>query len=100
MSFDGFEIRKSGAQTAGLDLHQQTKVIADAIEDLDRKVKQVKDGWVGEAADQYDIRIANWRQNVEDMRNLLNQAQVSLDDIVDRYNRGDLQEAGNWSQRR
>ncbi|MDA2809216.1 WXG100 family type VII secretion target [Nocardiopsis sp. RSe5-2] len=100
MSFDGFEIKKSGAQTAGLDLRQQTEVIANAIEELDRRVRRVKDGWVGEAADQYDVRIANWRKNVEDMRTLLNQAQVSLDDIVDRYNRGDLQEAGNWSQRR
>lgn len=100
MSFDGFEITYSGADDAGLDLRRQTEVIAEAIEELDAKVRSVKSEWVGEAANQYDERVAAWRRNVADMRALLGNAQLSLDDITDRYRRGDLQEAGNWEARR
>lgn len=97
---DGFEIKYSGADDAGIDLRRQTDLIENAINELDAKVRAVKSDWVGEAADQYDQRLVAWRRNVADMRALLGHAQVSLGDITDRYRRGDLQEAGNWQSRR
>ncbi|GAB3476573.1 WXG100 family type VII secretion target [Nocardiopsis coralliicola] len=100
MSIDGFEIKYGGADSAGLDLRRQTEVVSQAIDELDAKVRTVKADWVGEASEEYDRRLTDWRKNVDDMRTLLNNAQVSLDDITDRYRRGDLQEAGNWQGRR
>ncbi|MEC3893478.1 WXG100 family type VII secretion target [Nocardiopsis alba] len=100
MPMDGFEIKYSGADDAGIDLRKQTDIIEQAINELDAKVQAVKSDWVGEAADQYDQRLLAWRRNVADMRALLGHAQVSLGDITERYRRGDLQEAGNWNSRR
>ncbi|MEU3019257.1 MULTISPECIES: WXG100 family type VII secretion target [unclassified Nocardiopsis] len=100
MPMDGFEIKYSGADDAGIDLRRQTDIIEQAINELDAKVQAVKADWVGEAANQYDQRLASWRRNIADMRALLGHAQVSLGDITERYRRGDLQEAGNWSARR
>ncbi|WP_017591951.1 WXG100 family type VII secretion target [Nocardiopsis potens] len=92
-----FSAKYGGMDTAGLDLNQATNDVARAIEDLDDKVRSIKNEWVGDAADQYEVAIANWRKNVDDMRVLLASAQVSLDDITERYKRGDLGEASVWS---
>lgn len=100
MSFDGFEIAYGGADEAGIDLKRQTDRIEEAIDELDSKVRTVKADWIGDAAEQYDERVREWRRNVEDMRKLLGHAQLALGDITDRYRRGDLQEANNWQSRR
>ncbi|MFW5415970.1 WXG100 family type VII secretion target [Nocardiopsis sp. CNT-189] len=95
-----FSAKYGGMDTAGLDLRQATEEVARAIEELDGKVKSIKSEWVGDASEQYEVAIANWRKNVDDMRVLLTSAQVSLDDITERYKRGDLTEAGVWSSKK
>jgi len=95
-----FAAKYGGMDTAGIDLRQATEEVARSIEELDGKVKAIKSEWVGDAAEQYEIAIANWRKNVDDMRVLLTSAQVSLDDIVERYRRGDLGEAKVWNAKK
>lgn len=94
---DGFDVKYQGVDDTSMTLQQQTQVVANAIEELDAKIRAVKQDFVGQTAEQYEAKVAQWRLNVADMRKLLSQAETTLATIRNNYALTDNREAMNWA---
>ena len=94
---DGFDVKYQGVDDTSMTLQQQIQVVANAIEELDAKIRAVKQDFVGQTAEQYEAKVAQWRLNVADMRKLLSQAETTLATIRNNYALTDNREAMNWA---
>lgn len=92
----GFDISYGRVDEATQLLHQQTEAVAKQIEDLDQKMQVVLADTAGETKESYQKKINSWRLNVDDMRSLLQKAEMALDKIRHNYSGTDRRQAMNW----
>jgi WXG100 family type VII secretion target len=93
----GFDVSYAHVDEATNRLRQQTETVARQIEELDQKMQTLLADMSGDMKENYQIKVASWRTNVQDMRFLLAKAEKALNDIRNNYSGTDRREGMNWA---
>ncbi|MGW9350127.1 WXG100 family type VII secretion target [Nocardiopsis flavescens] len=92
----GFHVNFNAMGQGAIDLQQETTEVSNALNDLQQQMAAVRSDLEGATAESYDVAMQNWALNLEDMRTLLNGAQVALGNMGDNYGTTDNREANEW----
>ncbi|MGW3150333.1 WXG100 family type VII secretion target [Streptomyces sp. NPDC001177] len=67
------------------DLVQQTRAIAQTVADMDMELNTLKDTWLGDDRDAYNIKQTAWNNAVAAMEQMLTAHAGVLTDVSDNY---------------
>jgi WXG100 family type VII secretion target len=78
-------------------MRTETQNVDDYLDALQMTLDSVRSKLEGDTATNYDIAMAKWRGHVDDMKFLLNQADLTLRKISEDYATTDRTEGGLWA---
>ncbi|MDG9706293.1 WXG100 family type VII secretion target [Streptomyces sp. DH37] len=96
---DGYiHVDYNHSNNAAENLRQQTVAIANTLNQLEMELTALKSSWVGDGADEYTKRQAEWNGAVEAMRQIIDKDSRLLDQIVDDMRHTDNAVTMGWQQ--
>lgn len=78
------------------DMLTQTKAIATALDTLEMELNELKNSWIGDDKDVYDIKQKAWDAAVEAMGKLLTQDAKLLTSVSENYQHSEQKLAQAW----
>ncbi|HEY5833941.1 WXG100 family type VII secretion target [Streptomyces sp.] len=87
----------SQANNTADDLVQQTKAIATTLSNLDMELSELKNMWIGDDREQYDVKQKAWNHAVQVMEQMLTKSSALLTDVSESYRYSENSLSQMWS---
>lgn len=78
MNLDGIRVNHGALEQAASDMLQTVKDIDDRMNRLESELAPLKSDWAGNAQGAYTIAKARWDTAIQDMKDLLNESQLTV----------------------
>ncbi len=78
MNLDGIRVNHAALDQAAGDMRQKVKEIDDRLDRLERELEPLKSDWAGHAQTSYQTAKAKWNTAIAEMRDLLTEAHLSV----------------------
>jgi early secretory antigenic target protein ESAT-6 len=78
MNLDGIRVNHGALEQAASDMLQTVKDIDDRMNRLESELAPLKSDWAGNAQQSYTIAKGRWDTAIQDMKDLLNESQLTV----------------------
>ena len=96
MNLDGIRVNHGALDQAAHDMMQTVKDIDDRMNRLESELGPLRSDWAGHAQQAYTVAKAKWDGAIQDMRNLLNESQLSVQQSNQDYMAADKRGAAQF----
>jgi 6 kDa early secretory antigenic target len=78
MNLDGIRVNHGALEQAASDMLQTVKDIDDRMNRLESELAPLKSDWAGNAQTAYTVAKGRWDTAIQDMKDLLNESQLTV----------------------
>lgn len=96
MNLDGIRVNHAALDQAASDMLKTVKDIDERMNRLESELAPLRSDWAGNAQQAYTVAKTKWDRAIQDMRDLLNESQLSVQQSNQDYMAADRRGAAHF----